>query len=335
MSNYPRRHHYVPAFYLAGFTLQGSRNSELFVFDCGQAKSWKSTPGKTGHQRDFYSVDLGSDVHSGTFESKVLSEVDGRCSRVIRETISSRRLPEGEDFSVLLNFVALSFVRIPRTRQLVNQVTDHVLQQKVRSLISTEEGWKYFQALSENECGQLSKDDAEQFRQSILDGKYDIELDRTSQVQWIGNLVEEALPLLAERTWSVGFVADGVPDLVCSDAPFSLVPNSSFDGTDELHLANHHMVAFLPLTRRAALLGTYEERPPTFQMNECGVLSINSSTIMEARQVFSAAEDFVYQGADRKPKHMMDLKHVQERQEGKYSSLKERLDEWLQDRPIP
>ncbi len=140
MSNHPRRHHYVPAFYLAVFSIEGGRDSELFVFDCGQAKSWKSTPDKTGHQRDFYSVDLGPAVHSATFESKVLSEVDGKCSSVIRETISNQRLPEGEDFSVLLNFVALSFVRLPRTRQLVNQVTDHVVQQEIGALLATEKG---------------------------------------------------------------------------------------------------------------------------------------------------------------------------------------------------
>lgn len=53
MKNVPRKHHYVPQFYLAGFTLDGSSESPLFVCDQEQSKTWKSTPKQSAHRRDF------------------------------------------------------------------------------------------------------------------------------------------------------------------------------------------------------------------------------------------------------------------------------------------
>ena len=49
MANRPRKHHYVPAFYLAGFTMSGSDEDRLCVFDQSQIKSWPSSPRNAGH----------------------------------------------------------------------------------------------------------------------------------------------------------------------------------------------------------------------------------------------------------------------------------------------
>ena len=53
-----RKHHYVPAFYLAQFTESRSDDGNLWVFDGQQIRSWKSTPRETGHERDFNRIDV-------------------------------------------------------------------------------------------------------------------------------------------------------------------------------------------------------------------------------------------------------------------------------------
>ena len=52
-----RRHHYVPKFYLAGFTAEGTQDGRLFVVDQRTGKTWKSSPGGVAHERDFYRID--------------------------------------------------------------------------------------------------------------------------------------------------------------------------------------------------------------------------------------------------------------------------------------
>jgi hypothetical protein len=332
MPNRPRKHHYVPSFYLAGFTESGSDEDRLYVFDQCQIKKWPSTPRNAGYARDFYAVDLGPDVDPACFESGVLAGIECEFSRVVRESVEAERLPTGNDMDVMMNFVAFMAARTPRIRRLVGQVTDLVVKAKMRSLVATEEGWQDLRDCLRRTGIQNDDDEVEHLRQFILSGEYEVDLDRTSHVQKIVELVNAMLPLLAQRQWLLGIAAPGMPDFVCSDAPVSLAPTDRFESTDEPHLANHHTLLSMPLTRRVVLLGCYEERPPMFRVSEFGVLSTNSMTISEARYVFSAESDFVYLGSDRKPKRRDDLEESLRRRNGKYSNLHEAVDHWFQTR---
>ena len=332
MAERPRKHHYIPNFYLAGFTASGSGQDRLYVFDQEQIRPWPSTPKNSGYQRDFYAVDLGSGVDPASFESDVLARLEAEFSRVVRMSVAEQTLPTGGDFDVLLNFVAVMATRTPRIRRLVGHVTDLVVKSVVQSLVATDEGWQQFRD-SSCDAGIHSNDtEADELREFILSGEYAVDLDQTSHVQKIVELVSAMLPVLAQRHWSLGIAAPGVPDFVCSDAPVSLVPTDRFGKKDELHLANPHTILAVPLTRRAALLGSYEERPPVFRVNEFGVLSMNAMTITEARQIFSAEEDFAYLGMDKQTKWKADLEQSLRRRGGKYSHLDEAVTHWFQAR---
>ena len=332
MANRPRKHHYVPAFYLAGFTVSGLDDARLHVFDQSQIKTWPATPRTTGYARDFYTIDLGPGVDPAGFESGVLARVEGESSPVIRTAIETERLPEGRDFDVLLNFVAVMAVRTPRIRGLVGQVTNLVVKEAVQSLVATDEGWREFQNYCDNAGIRESDDEAEQMRQFILSGEYEVDLDQTSHVQKIVELVNGMLPLLAQRRWSLGIAGPGVPDFVCSDAPVSAAPTNQFGSADTMHLANQHTLLSMPLTHRAVLFGSYEERPSMFRVNEFGVLSMNSMTIAEARYIYFGEDDFAYLGGDKKLKRKVDLEESLRRRKGKYSDLPEAIAHWFQTR---
>lgn len=53
----PRQHHYVPAFYLAGFTAGGTKDGKLFVIDRKRATTYETTPRNAAKSRDFYAVE--------------------------------------------------------------------------------------------------------------------------------------------------------------------------------------------------------------------------------------------------------------------------------------
>lgn len=332
MANRPRRHHYVPSFYLAGFTASGSNEDRLFVFDQGQIRSWPSTPENAGHKRDFYAVDLGPDVDPACFESEVLARLEAEFSRVIRRSVESESLPQGRDMDMLLNFVAVMATRTPRIRRLVGQVTDLTVKAMMQSVVTSPEGWQKFRDHLREAGMQNSEDEFEQMREFILSGEYEVDLDQTSHVQKIVELVDAMLPLLGERHWSLGIAAAGMPDLVCSDAPVSLAPTDRFGSGDELHLANHHTLLSIPLTRRAVLLGWYEKRPPVFSVTEFGVLSTNMLTISEAEYVFSNEEDFAYLGSNREMKQKCDLEQSIRCRDGRYEHMKEAVTQWFQSK---
>jgi hypothetical protein len=53
----PRRHHFIPQFYLAGFTDSGQRDGSLWILNREDGLRWQGTPASVAHERDFYRVD--------------------------------------------------------------------------------------------------------------------------------------------------------------------------------------------------------------------------------------------------------------------------------------
>jgi hypothetical protein len=51
-----RKHHYVPQFYLKGFTPTGADGEALWVLDQHSGKQWQSTPPGIAFERDLYRV---------------------------------------------------------------------------------------------------------------------------------------------------------------------------------------------------------------------------------------------------------------------------------------
>ena len=95
MANRPRKHHFVPAFYLAGFTASDTEDDRLYVFDQEQVRQWPSTPKNAGYEHDFYAVDLGPDVDPACFELDVLARIEPDFGRVVRAMPNKRSCLRG------------------------------------------------------------------------------------------------------------------------------------------------------------------------------------------------------------------------------------------------
>jgi hypothetical protein len=136
----PRKSHYLPKFYLAGFTANGEAEADLYVFDQTTLREWPSCPNKAATERDFYVVDLGPTEDPDVME-KVFSRLEGDFSRVVRDIIARRQLPTDDaDFNWFLNFAASMVARTPRTRKLAAGAIDKATKAELRKVLSTPEG---------------------------------------------------------------------------------------------------------------------------------------------------------------------------------------------------
>ncbi len=77
MPKQPRKHHYVPRFYPAGFTDNGTPGGRLYVLDKVEQRQWLSTSKDTGCQKDYHLVDLGPGIGPMGVEKK-LAPIEGR-----------------------------------------------------------------------------------------------------------------------------------------------------------------------------------------------------------------------------------------------------------------
>ena len=79
----PRKHHYVPRFYLGGFTDTGEQDGRLTVLDKESGRQWHSSPGDAGCEKDFYMLEVEEDGDALAIE-KCFVEVEAKGSAAIR-----------------------------------------------------------------------------------------------------------------------------------------------------------------------------------------------------------------------------------------------------------
>jgi hypothetical protein len=302
MPDQPRKHHYVPKFYLAGFTKSGTADGDLHVLDQRQRRRWGPvTPANVAHQRDFYAIDARPDGDRMAIE-KAFGEIEAACSRVIHDVIERKELPAGEDHDILLNFVALMAVRVPAIRKSI----DETMKSLLRKMFNTDEGW---QRLKEASGTSGEKDDfsREEMMAFINGDDYTLELDRSWHVGMMLELGRRLVPVLAQRQWSIWIAEDETPDLICSDRPVCLTWHTSSPPPFPPGFALSGTAVIMPVNRRIAVSGTYEDQPPTFTLDKYGVAVVNRGTREYANQVYSSEADFVWAMTDERMGNANDL----------------------------
>lgn len=218
MSNQPRKHHYVPQFYLAGFTKNDSKDGDLFVFDKDRRKSWKSTPRKSAHQRDFYAIDGSVDGDPMTIEKK-FAHFEGQWNTALQQIFKTETIPEDESFGDLMMFIAFMAVRVVRFRDFYSDAVDRMSKLQIQTQLATEAGKASFRKIIEEQSGPLSDDVFEQLVKFGVSDDYEISFDQTYHVQEMLRMGITLAPALSKRQWQLWKVKDDAPDLICSSSP--------------------------------------------------------------------------------------------------------------------
>lgn len=324
--NVARAHHYIPQFYLAGFTSSDSKKGTLYVHDLKQLRSWPSNPTDAGHQKDFYRINLSG--RSPDEIEKVLGLIETPASKVIKEIAAKNSLPSGEAFGILMQFIALMTVRIPRLREIQAKFEEEWARQFIRlyaelppeQLAADIEKYR-----KENPDSQLT---VEQFKEFVESDEYTVSVTQDGHMQaLVAGLAN--VPILAsalgQRTWNLLVADSEAGEFVCTDDPVTLdwtieVPPfyQSSPGFGMLGTVVH-----MPLTRYHALVGNF---------NDSGNIKVPHRVILPAhknmvalfnlivtkratRFVYSTKPDFVWKKADQtignKDNFMVAVKEAQ------------------------
>ena len=165
------RHHFVPAFYLRGFTEQ---NGLLWVYGKSSDKIFSDKPENIGlekHYHTFEKADGGKDTNS--IEDYFAHVWEGPASKII-ESIRGGSFPTGEDRQFFACFLGLSFTRSPNHRANVDRVIAH--HAKTIAQFSVVDSDRFCQSLNnyERDMGEKLTDDPQELRHFILDGEYEV-----------------------------------------------------------------------------------------------------------------------------------------------------------------
>lgn len=290
-----RRHHFVPAFFLSGFTAAGRRDEHLWVTDRTTGRRWRATPDRAAAERDFYRID--DPILSDDHVERELARLEGLAAPILKSVLASGVLPEAqEEGAILVSFLGILAVRSPGIRRSMIAYGE----QHVRSLFGrmVDDRARYEQARADLErlTGRVlppfqeMKDLVER-----PDVEYHLTLDRTEAVKFSFELTGYVHSLLFRRHWSLVEADAASPGFVTSDTPVPLMlraPTAS-DPTYRFILSPTEIT--IPISRTRALIGFEEEQyvPPV--ADKTTVARINARTAYTAKYVYSAQRkhDFV------------------------------------------
>ena len=296
----PRKHHYVPQFYLAGFTKTGEKCGTLWVFDKHKLKQWESSPKDAAAIRDYNAVDVAQDLPRSAAENAI-GKIENLCAPVLYSIIESRRLPTGKDFDIFLNFVALMFARVLHVRTTLNNFADE-LAKKVN--------WYYFGAPNGKEhlrdvSAKLGRDmtDEEYAGMAEMHQKdaYTVTLDKNTLLGITLDIGEQLVPILAQRQWSLYIVDDAAPDLITSDLPVRLMWAASDPGFLSPGFGTLNTRLSFPLSRRILAVSSFEGQPDIDAMPADLVMDWNGLALAAGSQAYSSEEEFVCTLPDLEP----------------------------------
>lgn len=159
--------HYIPRFYLKGFT---DREGVLWVYEKFKAPR-ASKPKEEAHRPDYYThADAGE--RDETAEN-LLKGIESRVALPIRKLANPHYVPTREGMADLTFFVAVMFARVPSWREFLDRLFGETMKTKSMELARDKD--KFAEMIQQAEqAGAVRATDCERLRGFILSGDYEI-----------------------------------------------------------------------------------------------------------------------------------------------------------------
>lgn len=248
----PKRHHYVPKFYLEGFAESGL----LAVYDRKDGLIRPQSPVNTGVKGHFYTFFDEEDRKRFDLE-KLFSIIEGRAAPALA-ALDSRRPITFEDREQLAILIAMSAVRTPAALAEARHVREQVTRLEFKLRVPDK---RAALRLARQLRGKESDEPAlhrlaEQAFEMISQDGYRVNVPPEMARQMSLKRWEPIAQELLGRDWVVLHAPEGRAEYLTSDSPVVLEPKTN--AADELPVGygSPHAHVLFPLTRRTALVLT-------------------------------------------------------------------------------
>lgn len=215
----PKRHHYVPKFYLKHFC----RDGLLWVYDRDDGTYKHLPPKSVAAEKNLYAF-TDKDGERDVSVEKDLSHIEGAAASVIRKLESRQRVSFKEKCDLAL-FVGLMRYRVPDFEKEHEEMHDTVLKDLHKRLSPTVETVKSHMVKQ----GQEPSDEAAQdIFEMIRNETYDVVTKKPYYLTQMLELGLNTAQQLANMTWVLAR-APKKAAFITSDSPFLLVPPRGYD----------------------------------------------------------------------------------------------------------
>ncbi len=283
-----RRHHYVPQFYLAGFSKSGGSKSKIHVIDKNKKIHFETSPLNIAVKRDFNKITIKG--KEDAIEA-IMAEFEGDVAPVFKYMIKNRALPENNDFNVLMNFICLLSIRNPKLRKTFGNFQKDLAHRTIALLVSNEKIWdSLMEEMQKNTGKHAPSVSYESMRRFVKERRYKLQISTDHFVASEFKLYDKVLPILARRKWTTIHSNEKVGEFVTSDHPVTLISTCDTGSSNGVGFGMKNTEVVLPVSRFLALIGVFEDvLPPNIRAKKSHVANINGRTVNYAmNQVYSA-----------------------------------------------
>lgn len=296
MAEYTRKSHYLPRFYLAGFTDTGTSEGKLLVVDNLRGITRPGTPASVGYENDLYRVEHAA-IAPDSLESE-FAKIEGDTKVVIDGMVQTGRIPpDDNDYSNLLNFVALASARVPAafdaTTKIMTQITDKLVD------LTLETRERYEQTVAEAKAAGKKVLPYEKMKALFEERPFKLRVDQNWQLDILVQRMSHTLDELAKRSWSLVIAAPTIGTFACTDQPFVVrwtVPTNGFYSPG-LEFVNTEVL--FPLHKSVLLVGRYDKPSIVVPANREYLAMANTHLATRADTLFLPSADFIWMQPDR------------------------------------
>ena len=252
----PKRHHYLPKFYLDFFCSDGL----LWVYDQKRKEYRQQTSKNTAVQNQYYSA-FGPDGKKHIKVEQFLSVIESLAKPVMVK-INDKRDISFQDKEALAIFISFLKVRVPNFEKAINEMTEKIIKKQNEFMFSSEENTAIVLKNIEEKTGKNLDVSPKDFMEFVLSGQYDMEFSREHSLETMLSLGEDLIKFFLSMDWIFLYAQDKT-SFITSDNPFVLVPpdNYSPKGFYGVGLITPGARKVIPLTQRTCLvMGDYGQR---------------------------------------------------------------------------
>lgn len=245
----PKRHHYLPRFYLNGFTQDGN----LFIYDRNKNEYRSQTPINTAVEKDFYSIIDDTGKKNTSIES-LLADVETKANKVIDKLNDGNDVTFQERIDLSL-FIALLIGRTPEFDATFKSLQDNLTRRMGKMLFHSVEQTQKILNMHRGTESESDSTTAKEMYDFVQSDKYDIEFGRVNTLDVMLHLGESLAKYFCQMNWIVFHTPKGT-SFITTDSPLVVIPppysneNSFYRGVG---IATPGTPKFISLTKSCAL----------------------------------------------------------------------------------
>ncbi|MFH1673684.1 MAG: DUF4238 domain-containing protein [Pseudomonadota bacterium] len=268
----PKRHHYIPQFYLNGFC----QNNKLWVYDRYQNDFRRQTPKNTTLQKHYYSFESKEEKRDTEIE-KVLSQIEGFSKPIITKINKREKIDQAEKETLSL-FIALQFVRVPDFEKAVNQIAERLIRHTSRFIFADEKRAEEALEQYEEKTGKKAEVSPKELAEFVLNDEYNLKCNRDLSLGMMLPLGLRFANYFRQMDWLILY-APRKTSFITSDNPFVLVgpPNHDLSSSYGVGFITKGANKVVPLSQFCSLImGDHGDQT---RMSDCTPQDVRSMNI--------------------------------------------------------